>query len=354
MDLSKHVVIAAGWVASIAMVAATGGCGDTYSNAYLDTVEQNDAAGDASADASATPDAVADATPDAVADATPDAVTDTVSDVAAPDAVDVTAPDADAETSTPDGAAPDATPDAVAEVVGPGACGNGTLESGEACDDNNLVSEWPPDMASLPDGACISDCSIDMKACGDGTEDTATGEQCDDGNDVDNDGCTSACTTNTLDIGDVCTATGIDEDANDFTTGTIVGCDSVPDSSGGCVKACLRSIDPGFNQPLVKNPGGYCTLLAVKCDGGFLCTAVAQPGDFDTCTTCPAGSHLEQGVTEAAGLTITTKSCLQICTTQADCRWRQWDSRFDEWGQYQCVPADSDPTVSVCKPTQSP
>lgn len=62
-------------------------------------------------------------------------------------------------------------------------CGNGVVESGEACDDGNDV----------PYDGCESDCSESPKpACGDGRLDAD--EMCDDGNLVDGDGCERNCT----------------------------------------------------------------------------------------------------------------------------------------------------------------
>ncbi len=66
-------------------------------------------------------------------------------------------------------------------------CGNGQVESSEACDDSNQVNT----------DSCTDSCKLAI--CGDGTTrtDLANGddgfEACDDGNDVDTDGCTSAC-----------------------------------------------------------------------------------------------------------------------------------------------------------------
>ncbi len=233
----------------------------------------------------------------------------------------------------------------------PGApvCGDGAVAPSEACDDGNTETETPPDASSLPTDACISDCSINMHKCGDGTLDSGLGEACDDGDTDDEDECTSSCTVGDSAIGAACHADGVGADELDYTAGTIVGCDNVPATFGGCVRACLRSIDPGFSQPLVYNPGGYCTLLAIKCEGGIACGFAPQPGDFDTCNSCPSGYHLEETVTEAAGSVITSRSCLATCSSQADCRWRQWDDRFGEWGQYQCLPSTSDPGVGVCQ-----
>jgi len=61
-------------------------------------------------------------------------------------------------------------------------CGDGILDPGEECDDNNNVDG---------DG-CSAICEIEP-FCGDGNLDP--GEQCDDGNNVNGDGCSSVCTS---------------------------------------------------------------------------------------------------------------------------------------------------------------
>jgi len=62
------------------------------------------------------------------------------------------------------------------------ACGNAVVESGETCDDGNVVSG---------DG-CSSTCQLEPKpVCGNRV--VETGETCDDGNVVSGDGCSSSC-----------------------------------------------------------------------------------------------------------------------------------------------------------------
>lgn len=61
-------------------------------------------------------------------------------------------------------------------------CGDGTLDAGEACDDGNNVDG---------DG-CSANCTVEAY-CGDGTLDP--GEQCDDGNNENADGCSALCAT---------------------------------------------------------------------------------------------------------------------------------------------------------------
>ncbi|OIO45645.1 MAG: hypothetical protein AUJ28_03865 [Parcubacteria group bacterium CG1_02_37_51] len=60
-------------------------------------------------------------------------------------------------------------------------CGNHILEAGEECDDGNTVC----------DDGCSSACIIEF--CGDGL--TQSFEECDDGNNVNSDGCNATCIT---------------------------------------------------------------------------------------------------------------------------------------------------------------
>ncbi len=63
-------------------------------------------------------------------------------------------------------------------------CGNGVLNEGEDCDIGAQNSD-------LPNASCRSDCSLTR--CGDQVVDGIRGEQCDDGNGIDGDGCSSSC-----------------------------------------------------------------------------------------------------------------------------------------------------------------
>ncbi|HTR55257.1 MAG TPA: DUF4215 domain-containing protein [Kofleriaceae bacterium] len=61
-------------------------------------------------------------------------------------------------------------------------CGNGVVEPGEQCDDGNQTS----------DDGCSGDCKSN-ETCGNGVLDDYKGEQCDDGNLMSHDGCDSRC-----------------------------------------------------------------------------------------------------------------------------------------------------------------
>jgi cysteine-rich repeat protein len=64
----------------------------------------------------------------------------------------------------------------------PPVCGDGILNAGEQCDDGNNIDG---------DG-CQAGCQLPV--CGDGILDAGEGEECDDGNNIDDDGCQADCT----------------------------------------------------------------------------------------------------------------------------------------------------------------
>jgi cysteine-rich repeat protein len=77
------------------------------------------------------------------------------------------------------------------------ACGDGTVDTGEACDDGNIITETDADCeyrAICP--ICNADCSAVLSLnggiCGDEVVDEGY-EECDDGNDIVGDGCDTAC-----------------------------------------------------------------------------------------------------------------------------------------------------------------
>lgn len=90
-------------------------------------------------------------------------------------------------------------------------CGDGIIDTGEVCDDGNLVSG----------DACSGDCAS-RETCGNGYLDASIGEVCDDGNARSRDGCTGGCRvvevpnwdleSNLLDRGREVTAIAYDSD----------------------------------------------------------------------------------------------------------------------------------------------
>ena len=153
-------------------------------------------------------------------------------------------------------------------------CGNGRLEIGEACDDgvgNTTACPYGQEQCSV----CAADCTLQAgqtSVCGDLIVDEGNGEQCDDGNGIDQDGCSNACQLNALcgndqlDAGEDC-----DGDAN---TTSFCGADCQCDIQLGIAEhgqACARSTDCATGL-CIPNPheggAGQCTML---CDGHAQC-----------------------------------------------------------------------------------
>ncbi|HEV8320051.1 MAG TPA: DUF4215 domain-containing protein [Myxococcota bacterium] len=131
-----------------------------------------------------------------------------------------------------------------------GVCGNGTREGNEECDDGNV----------LDGDGCTSQCVTEGGGvCGDGTVDA--GEQCDDGNTVSNDGCSATCTTEggpacgdgTVDIGEQC------DDGNTV-------------SGDGCSSTCMNEGTPTCGNNVLD--------LGEQCDDG---NQTAGDGCSPTC-----------------------------------------------------------------------
>ncbi len=105
----------------------------------------------------------------------------------------------------------------------PGMCGDGVVDPGESCDDGNAID----------DDGCTNNCVL--ASCGNGTIDP--GEQCDDGNTIDEDTCTNTCLQATCGDGIV----GPGESCDDGNTVNDDGC------TNSCALASCGNgtIDPG-------------------------------------------------------------------------------------------------------------
>ena len=118
---------------------------------------------------------------------------------------------------------------------GTGICGNGIVETNEACDDGNAIEN---------DGChnCLS------TTCGDGSVQEENGEQCDDGNSDDNDACSNNCLPNadycgngTVDDGEDC------DDGNTTTDDECTNSCTEPRCGDGIVQAG-EECDDGNNE----------------------------------------------------------------------------------------------------------
>jgi cysteine-rich repeat protein len=232
-----------------------------------------------------------------------------------------------------------------AEVdTGPRVCGNAVQESGEICDDGNLVTEA---CATTDPTACLADCSLRMAGCGNGSVDP--GEACDDSNDSSMDACTTSCTVNDHGIGAPCQCTGTGCTPLNPAAGTIVGCDAIAALADATrAVACARSVEEATIGVRLYFPAGYCMLASLSCTGS-LCSILPTVGDVDA-FSCPAGSAVLTDTVTYTDTTITLKGCYHVCATEADCRWNEQeaaDSPFPGCGQYTCI-AHGDAGERVC------
>ena len=160
-------------------------------------------------------------------------------------------------------------------VVGEGeeaVCGNGTVETGEECDDGNTISG---------DG-CSSTCQIEVApVCGNGTIEGA--EECDDGNTSDGDGCSSTCQ---IEVAEVC--------GNGVVEGTEECDDGNTDDGDGCSSTCQTEVVPVCGNGTIEGTEecddgntdntDAClnTCVNASCGDGFVQTGVEECDDGNT------------------------------------------------------------------------
>jgi uncharacterized delta-60 repeat protein len=155
-----------------------------------------------------------------------------------------------------------------------GQCGNGTLEPGEECDDGNVVNG---------DG-CDANCTVTR--CGNTV--TSSAEECDDGNQQNDDACKNDCTLNVCGDGVVRTGVEVCDDGN-----------SIDDD--GCSNSCQRTrCGDGVRDPSEECDDGNTTngdgcdanCLVEQCgngrvEGGEQCDSGTLTGD----AVCAAACH---------------------------------------------------------------
>jgi len=162
----------------------------------------------------------------------------------------------------------------------PPVCGNGKLEAGEACDDGN----------NMDGDGCSANCTKEPPppVCGDGNIDA--GEECDDGNGVNGDCCSSNCQ--------------FDAAGSSCADATVCNGDETCDGAGNCVGG----------MPLDCDDGNLCTPDSCEPVGG--CVHGTSP--FAGCRTALRSTlHLKSDADDAND-TLVWKWAKGQTTAQAD------------------------------------
>ncbi len=158
------------------------------------------------------------------------------------------------------------------QFLGHSVCGNGAVEPGEACDDGNDVN----------DDGCSNDC--ERRRCGDAI--VQKGEECDDGN-FDTATCTSKCTKPRCGDGIVSKDEECDDGAHDDNGSCTKSC-KLARCGDGLVQTAVEQCDEGPNNGKAGNDGiESCTTdcKLTRCGDGLV-----QPPE-----QCDDGDHNPHG-----------------------------------------------------------
>ena len=202
-------------------------------------------------------------------------------------------------------------------------CGDGKLDLGEGCDDGILPAKKLDPNNPIADTGCNALCQVeanficktpgqpceDQRKCGNGV--LTSDETCDDGNTVDNDGCSGDCKKITSGWqcrvpGKPCTPICGD--------GKLEGGENCDDgntlSNDGCSTTCQR--EPGADCP---TPGQPCKVA--QCGNGIKetgeqCDCGNDPNNVPTGTGCRGQNGLFYGDPNNPG-------CSKTCTKEPSC-----------------------------------
>ncbi len=231
-------------------------------------------------------------------------------------------------------------------------CGNGVIEAGEACDDDNkdngdgcnsvclleIGESCPSGSTTCASGFCdlvgtlcacdeIADCPMGKlcnfladpnvcvdPGCGNGV--VETGEGCDDGNTNSSDGCTNACLR---EIGESCTLSNTCASGFCDSTDNTCACDQSADCSGVLICNTVASpnicVNPGCGNFVVESTEGCDDGNTTAGDGCDIACMIELGNACTTSTSCATGlcdgnvCVCDQDADCSAG---------EICNTNAD------------------------------------
>ncbi|MEZ4382837.1 MAG: DUF4215 domain-containing protein [Nannocystaceae bacterium] len=191
-------------------------------------------------------------------------------------------------------------------------CGDGKMSAGEECDDGNNVDG---------DG-CTATCKVE--SCGDGVVNNGDAEQCDDGNDVNTDDCTDSCLSAACGDGYVHEGVEACDDGNDVNDDACTNMCTVPTCGDGVIQdgeAC----DDGNPE---NTDACLATCVEASCGDGFLQDGVEACDDsnddntddcIDTCEAASCGDGYVQAGVESCddGNADNGDGCLDTCVIAA-------------------------------------
>jgi cysteine-rich repeat protein len=218
-------------------------------------------------------------------------------------------------------------------------CGNGTLDSGEQCDDGNTSNA----------DACVN---CRNASCGDGF--TRTGvEQCDDGNSTNTDACPSSCTT--ARCGDGFTRAGIEQcdDGNLVNTDACLSTCTTARCGDGLTRSGVEQCDDGN---AVDTDACLSSCTAARCGDGFTRSGVEQCDDgnavnTDACLSTCVTARCGDGVTRSGVEQCDDANALNTDACLANCRSASCGDGYLRIGMEACDDAnviDSDACPSSC------
>jgi cysteine-rich repeat protein len=210
-------------------------------------------------------------------------------------------------------------------------CGNGFVEQGEICDDDNRTAGDGCSPLCAPETGfeCIGSPSVCAEVCGDNVK--VGDETCDDGNSADDDGCSKSCG---IETGFTCSGTpslcvGICGDG--LVRGVEVCDDDNTDAADGCSATC--TVEPGFTcsgnpSVCIEVCGDGVRTVNEACDDGNIldgdgCSVTCTVGGGFSCTGSPSicrgicGDGLLLGDESCDdGNAIASDGCSATCETE--------------------------------------